>query len=108
MAKKEIVWTQTAALQRRIILEYWNENNNSTSYSEKLIMLIKKRLLNLSNYPQSGKRSNFISTRVTSLGHYSIYYRIHKQQLVITGFWDNRQDPKKLHKLLTDNKRHYP
>ncbi len=108
MAKKEIVWTQTAVRQRRMILKFWNENNNSTSYSEKLVSHIKKRLFVLSKYPQSGKKSNFPNTRVTSMGHYSIFYKIYKEQLVVTGFWDNRQDPKNLHKLLSNNKKNNP
>ena len=44
MAKREVVWTETAAKQRRIILEYWIENNNTTDYSEKLIVEIHRRL----------------------------------------------------------------
>ncbi|MGK7390153.1 MAG: hypothetical protein ACNS60_07370 [Candidatus Cyclobacteriaceae bacterium M2_1C_046] len=37
MAKRKIVWTQTAARQRRNILEYWVDHNKSNSYSLKLL-----------------------------------------------------------------------
>ena len=30
------------------------------------------------------------------MGHFSIYYKLTKDKLIITAFWDNRQDPKKL------------
>ena len=100
MAQKEIVWTETAARQRRLIFEYWNKNNGSTEYSEKLIAQIKQRLDTLVHFPKSGRKTNFLDTLVTSLEHYSIFYQIKRTKLIITGFWDNRQDPKKLIKLL--------
>ena len=56
MAKREIVWTETAAKQRRIILEYWNENNTSIDYSEKLIVEIRRRLDTLVQFPESGRK----------------------------------------------------
>ena len=104
MAKKKIVWTETAANQRRSVFEYWNENNKSTNYSEKLITQIKRRLDVLSTYPLSGKQTDFPNTLITSLGHYSILYQIKGNQIFVTGFWDNRKDPKKLYKVLSGNK----
>lgn len=100
MAKKEVVWTETARKQRRTILEYWTDNNKNLAYSEKLIIEIRERIEILSNHPKSGKKANFPNTRVTSMGHYSIFYQVHKTRLIITSFWDNRQGPKDLLKLL--------
>ena len=101
MAKRALVWTETAAKQRRFILEYWNENNTSTDYSEKLIVEIRRRLDTLVQFPESGRKTEFHNTFVTSLVHYSIFYQLQKMKLIITGFWDNRQDPIKLVKLLS-------
>lgn len=44
MAKKSVVWTETAIKQRREILKYWTIRNQSTLYAKKLIELIKKRI----------------------------------------------------------------
>lgn len=44
MAKRKIVWTETAAKQRREILRYWTERNQSTAYAEKLIEITAKHL----------------------------------------------------------------
>ena len=30
------------------------------------------------------------------MGHFSILYKLIEEQLIITAFWDNRQDPEKL------------
>lgn len=100
MAKNEIVWTITAVKQRRAILEFWNNNKKSTKYSEKLILRIKIRLDTLKKFPLSGKKTNFQNTLMTSLGHYNIFYQAKKDYIIVTGFWDNRQDPKKLYDLL--------
>ena len=34
------------------------------------------------------------------MGYFSIFYKITDEQLIVTAFWDNRQDPAKLLKLL--------
>lgn len=49
-----------------------------------------------------GKVTHFNETRAISMGHYSILYKINRPKIVITGFWDNRQDPEKLLKFLND------
>jgi plasmid stabilization system protein ParE len=73
MAKKEVVWTEIAQKQRRIILAYWNENNKSTVYSEKLIIEIRERIEIIRIHPNAGKKVDFPSTRVVSMGHFSIF-----------------------------------
>ncbi len=77
-------------------MSFWNERNKSTAYSEKLIIKINERINLLKNNPQLGKKTDFLNTRIMSLGHYSIIYRKIDNRIVITGFWDNRQNPSKL------------
>jgi plasmid stabilization system protein ParE len=100
MAKKSVVWTETAIKQRREILKYWTIRNKSTTYAEKLIGLINERTKLLSQNSEAGKPTNHLDTRVAAMGNFSIYYKNEIDRLVITAFWDNRQDPKKLVKLL--------
>ena len=76
MAKKSIVWTETAAKQRREILRYWTLRNGSTRYAEKLIKLISKQINIIEKHPESFKETEFPNTRESALGHFSIYYRI--------------------------------
>ena len=100
MAKRTIVWTLTASKQRRIILAYWNNRNKSTLYPEKIISFTKARLNIVINNPLIGKKTDFPNTRVITLGHFSIFYKYNRKNIIITSFWDNRQDPKKLINLL--------
>jgi plasmid stabilization system protein ParE len=101
MAKRTVVWTFTAAKQRREILKYWVKRNNSTLYAEKLIKLTARQIKTILKHPESYKAVGYSDTRVSAMGYFSIYYKITDDQLIITAFWDNRQDPKKIVELIT-------
>jgi len=36
------------------------------------------------------------------MGHFSLFYKITDTEIIITAFWDNRQDPAKLLQLLKE------
>lgn len=96
MAELKVFWTETAIKQRNHIFEYWNERNGSNNYSKSLNIKISERLSLLKSQPKSGKKSDFKDVRIVSLGHYSILYKFDKYQIIVVGFWDNRQSPQKL------------
>lgn len=96
MAKRIVVWTETAAKQRRSILKYWVKRNGTTTYAEKLIKLIAEQIKIILSNPKLFKEADFPNTHVSVLGHFSIFYTYNHSTLIITAFWDNRQDPKKL------------
>lgn len=101
MAKRIVVWTETAVKQRREILKYWTKRNGTTVYAEKLIKLTARQIKSILNNPELYKLSEYPETRESALGHFSIYYKVTNSHLVITAFWDNRQDPKSLLELIT-------
>ena len=96
----KLFWTQTAVRQRNFIFEYWYERNGSFSYALKLNTKIKERTDTLLHNPEIGKKTEYKNTRAISLGHYSIFYQFDSARIIITGFWDNRQDPEKVLKFL--------
>jgi plasmid stabilization system protein ParE len=96
VAKRKVVWTETAAKQRREILRYWTIRNGTTTYAEKLIKLTLSRIKVILNHPEGFPETIYPETRISAMGHFSILYKIAEEQLIITAFWDNRQDPKKL------------
>lgn len=100
MDELKVFWTQTAKRQRDYIFDYWNTRNKSKSYSKKLNLAIIKKIQLLKFHPEMGKTTNFGSTRAISMRHYSILYKTDNSRLIITGFWDNRQNPAKLLKFL--------
>ncbi len=62
MAKKKIVWTETAAQQRRIILEYWVQHNQSVTYSLRLLEASNEKALRIAAHPLSYRQSEFSDT----------------------------------------------
>jgi plasmid stabilization system protein ParE len=101
MVKRKIVWTETAAKQRREILRYWIERNKSSTYAAKLIGITAKHLKVISKNPEVFKESEIDEVRESAMGHFSLYYKIISDQIIVMAFWDNRQDPKKLLKAIS-------
>ena len=100
MVKRKIIWTKTAALQRREILKYWTEKNGNTKYAEQLIQITASHIKVISNSPYSFKQTEIETIHESAMGHFSIYYKITTDQIIVLAFWDNRQSPKKLFKAL--------
>jgi plasmid stabilization system protein ParE len=100
VVERTVVWTETAAKQRREILKYWTLRNASTVYAEKLIAISEARIKAILKHPEGFPKTIYPDTRVSALGHFSILYKLTDDYLIITAFWDNRQDPKKLLKII--------
>jgi plasmid stabilization system protein ParE len=86
VAKRKIVWTQTAAKQRREILRYWTIRNGSTKYAEKLIKVIASRVNVIVKDPQSYKTTIYPETRISAMGHFSILYKLTENKIIVTAF----------------------
>lgn len=102
MAQRKVIWTETAARLRREILNYWTERNGSSRYAQKLILLTNSRIKLIVKNPKIYKKADFLDTRVAAMGHFSIFYKTTDENIIVTAFWDNRQDPKKLLQILTE------
>ena len=100
MAITTVIWTVTAIRERRKILNYWVKRNKSSAYSEKLLRIIAERIRFLLKNPESFVSTDYKDIRTSTLGNYNIYYKITEDELIVIAFWDNRQNPRKLSKLL--------
>lgn len=100
MVKRNVVWTKTAEIQFIGILEYWARRNKTTIYSKKLLHLVAKKTSQIALTPLINKLTDFKDVRVASMGNFSIYYKVTEELIIVTAFWDNRQDYTKLLKIL--------
>ncbi len=100
-----IEWTRTAERQFFNVLQYWIDKTASTVFAEKLSNAVWERTIQISKNPYSAVQTKFPGTRKVAMGHYSLFYKVLRCKIVITAFWDNRQDPKKLFALLTKGSR---
>jgi plasmid stabilization system protein ParE len=90
---KRIVWTHTAKTERREILSYWIKHNRSNTYSKKLSKLFKNKIALLQIEQYLGKPTDFSTVRVSLVNHFSIFYKITAEEIIIVGIWDNRRNP---------------
>lgn len=97
---KRIVWTNTARKARREILEYWIKHNGSNTYSKRLSKLFRIKVALLESGHYLGKPTDFQDVRVSLVNHFSIFYKVREDEIIIVGLWDNRRNPDDLHKNL--------
>lgn len=95
MAKRKIVWTQKANLERKDILEYWINKNKSKTYSIKLNKLFVESLKILSEHPNIGRQTSDNNTRVRIVRDYLIFYEVTKTEIIIQSIWDGRREENK-------------
>jgi hypothetical protein len=63
MPERFVVWTETAARQRRDVLEFWTKHNGSTNFAEKLITAIAKRIQLILKHQESFKSNNYLELK---------------------------------------------
>lgn len=97
---KQVVWSFRAQSDRKEILNYWRHRNKSISYSNKLNQLLKESIKIIADFPQIGKPTDDINTRIKIIKDYLIIYEETETQILILTIWDTRQDPEKLKKIL--------
>lgn len=100
MAKRNVIWSRTADIQFVGILEYWVKKNKSNTYSKKLLKLVVEKTNQIAETPYIYKSTDFKNVRVASLKNFSIYYKVLNDEIIIAAFWDNRQNPLNLLKIL--------
>ena len=94
MAKRKIVWTNTANLERKDILEYWILRNKSKRFSLRLNYLILQTLEVLRENPTIGRRTNIDNVRVKLIREYLLLYEFTDAELIILSIWDARRNIK--------------
>jgi plasmid stabilization system protein ParE len=97
---KRIIWTNTAKQARRDILQYWINHNKSKAYSKKLSILLREKISLIKSQNYIGKPTDFEDVRATLISHFTIFYKITPEEIIIVGIWDNRRNPEDLLKNL--------
>ena len=90
---KRVVWTETAKRSRREILQHWISRNKSNAYSKKLSALFREKVELLKSQHYIGKPTDFKDVRSTLVSHFSIFYKVEADEIIIVGIWDNRRNP---------------
>lgn len=73
---KQIVWTSKAKGELIDILTYWINRNKSKSFSIKLNNLIKEHLQLISEFPETGRKTDITGVYVKIIQKYLLYYEV--------------------------------
>ena len=92
---KSIIWTEKAQDQKRQILNYWVKRNKSKTYSKKLIKIFKESVVQISKFPNLGKKTGFYNSRARVIKDDLIVYEEFENEIVVLAIWDTRRNPKK-------------
>lgn len=92
MAKRKIVWTNSAKFELKEILTYWTNKTKSKTYSKKLNTLFIETIDLLSKHPKIGRTTNNKNARISIVRNYLIFYEINVKEIIILSIWDARRD----------------
>ncbi|SRR5690606_33093913 len=94
---KKVIVTEKAQLLILQVVTFWNEHNQSATYSRKLLKEIRKQTRYISTFPFSFPiffENDY--RRVLILNHFSLIYKVLDDEIYIVSFWDNRRNPEDL------------
>ena len=84
--QKRVIWSSIAEEKFFLTLNFWNERNLSTEYSNKII-----------SFPNLGvivqKTAKRQIRKYLVLDNYSLYYVVHHESIEILAFFDSRNNP---------------
>lgn len=93
---KRIIWSFQAQTDRKQILQYWIERNQSKVYSQKLYRLFQEAVKLISQHPNIGTPTEFGKVKSKVVREYQVFYEEIEHSIHILTIWDSRQDPEKL------------
>ena len=90
---RRIVWTKQAQRERKEILAFWIEHNQSKTYSKKLNRIFISWIRLLAQRPTIGRKTDIPNVRVKTLRDYLVFYQVDDEALYVLSIWDARRDP---------------
>jgi len=96
----QISWTLEAKNQFKEILDYWDERNGSSIYSEKLLKLVSHSIIRLQKHPEIGRITENPRIRLKIIKDYFLYYSFDDEKVIVLGIADMRRNPDFLKSLL--------
>jgi len=93
MGRRKIIWSDRAKQKLFEILEFYEQRNQSITYSIKLYQRFKKELSVLPKYPDIGIKTEIESVRGLIVDDFMLFYEPDKEKIIVHTIWDCRQNP---------------
>lgn len=91
--KREVRWADEAWNDFIRTLGFYDERNQSTTYSEKLESLVWKKLDYVSVFPESGEQIKNDSARFVIVENVVLIYEVQEDAILVQAFRDARRRP---------------
>lgn len=88
----KLFWAPIAVEQVRECYEYWNERNQSKSYSQALEKARKLAEKRIKKNPSTFVKTDLENIRIYVVSHFKIFYEVKQNEIHILAFFDSRQD----------------
>lgn len=96
---KSVIWSPRAQKDRKQILDYWRNHNQSVTYSKKLDRKFREAIILIKHYPKIGKLTEDHKARIKIVKDYLLIYEENENTIILLTIWDTRQDRVKLEKI---------
>ncbi|MFY1046648.1 type II toxin-antitoxin system RelE/ParE family toxin [Chryseobacterium sp. GP-SGM7] len=93
---KRLIWSSTAKIIRKEILQFWITHNKSAKYSKILNAEFNKNAKQIAELPSIGIEISDSIYRGKLVKDYYLLYAIKEEIIEILFIWDTRQNPIKL------------
>lgn len=93
MAKRKIIWSNKAQIQRFEILQFYINRNQNNLFSVKLNSKINKEIKLFTNFPYVGHKTSLIDIRGYYIDTFVVFYEITDKYIIIHKLFDTRQNP---------------
>lgn len=97
---KRIVYSLRAQSDRKEILAYWIQRNQSKTYSKKLFLLFKEAAKLVAKHPEIGRETQFQNIRIKVVRDYLIVYEVQADRIEILTFFDCRRNPAEMKRIM--------
>ena len=92
---KKVVWQPLATSQLREIVDFYDNRNDSTKYTERLLKEIDHMLSLIDDNWQIGEKVNKENVRRMVVENFLIYYLVTPNSVDVLSIRDGRRKPKK-------------
>jgi len=97
---KRLIWSYRAKKDLLEIKAFYDDRNQSTQYSDKLLRTIRRIALFIQKYPYASRATDKGNVRGVVVLGYIVFFEILDKQVLVLTVWDSRRDPEQLRELI--------
>lgn len=98
---KSIVWSAVAKRNLKRIKRFYDERNQTSDYSKRLLRVFKDSAALIEKQPLIGKNTDMEGVKAFIILNYIIFYELLENHILILMVWDCRRDPEQVKKFLS-------